>query len=557
MNWRKRNNEIVDLFNAKRLKLNQIEARNNEIEKEIMELKIGYNELNYATNLPSDLMALVLAELPLSCLLTCEQVCTRWNEHVRSLKTKKAVFASVEERKLKKWRHSNELCHQKSTVVQNDFQLSFKLENSLLTNFRWLKIDNKYDDHRSDQIVNRIFLKDLDLVNKLTRLEVLEINKIEFKEEHTITLPNLSYLAIDRVYSKLKLTTPKLSSYQTKAMKNVAFVYSEKITHLYLGSELDTALSELRFPNLEHLCLKVPNIRKRSCLTEWDQFFAIHPNLKTFSMRPCLKRLDKSTYASVNSLALHILETKKTKQNDLKIVFFGIRLENASRLENYRYRKNLVKLQLQNFSRLCADEKRWFKQLNYSSVMNHFDNDLQKIPDTFFETFKFVSEIYVSDMKYKHDDARRPEEDRLIEFLKKFKNIQSFKVLDSKLSDSFYSQLSTLHPNIWRLDVQVDDCWDFYAYNFLEKFIFDFKNLYHLSTNFYEDGHVVKDLLRKFDNIFCFTFEYSNDGCRGRTTIEHKSEKSPYRLYYKNRFRIELKNLEDLLSYLYEHYNCE
>ena len=545
MNLRKRSNEIVDSFNAKRMKLNEIEAQNDEVEQEIMKLKIDYNELNCAVNLPSELMALVLAELPVSCLLTCEQVCSRWNEHVRNLNTKEVVFASVNERKPRKWRHSNDLCDPKSTIVLDDFQLSFKLENSFLSNLRCLKIDNKYDDYRNDRIVNRIFLKDLDLVNKLTRLEVLEINKIDFKEERTITLPNLSCLAIDRVYSKLKLTAPKLSSYQTKAVKNVAFVYPEKITHLYLGSEFDTELSELRFPNLEYLCLKVPNIRKRTCLSEWDQFFAIHLNLKTLSMRPSLKFLSKPTYASVKSLALHILEHKKTKQIDLKIVFFGVHLEDASQLEKYKYRKNLVKLQLQNFSRLGADDMRWFKQLNYLSVMNHFNNDLEKIPDAFFETFKFVREIYVEYMGYEDEKAKkRPEEDRLIEFIKKFKSLRSFKVSGSQLGDSFFSRLSTLHPDIWLLNI-VDD----YDYS-LQKSIFDFKNLYHLSTSMSEDEDIVETLFRKFNNIFSFTFEYNG----GTTTVERKNDKSPYRLYYENEFRNESTDLGDLLVYLYEHF---
>lgn len=543
MNHRKIRNEIAHSFDAKRFKLNEIEVENGKLEQEIMKLKSDYNDLNCATALPSELMTLVLRELPVSSHFACEQVCTRWNEYVRNLNTEKLVYARIDEPKPRWWRRSNEVCDRDSTIVQDDFQFSFRLENSFLSNVKCLKIDNQYDDYRSDRIWHELFLKNLDVVNKLTRLEVLEIANIDFEgeKEHTITLPNLRDLAIDRVHSKLKLNTPSLSSYRTKTLTNVTFVFAEMITHLQLGAGVSAEIQELELRNLEYLAFKVSSIRQSSYLT--DDFFGCHPKMRVLSMRPSLKRLSKSTYASARAFALDILERKKKSKADLKIVFFGIQLDDASQLENYEHRKDLIKLQLENYSKLCSEELKWIKQLNYVSVLEHFANEPDKIPDDFFEKFQFVSEIYVRNMEGGDENA---EEKRLIEFLEKFRCIRSLNVYYSSLSKEFFERLSKVHPNVWRLNIEEDE-YDF-GLNSLFHLIGEFKHLYCLRTNSCQNENFVEDLSKQLGDQFCCTFSYND--CL--ITVEHKNDDLPYLLYEGGKLQGDFNHLGDLLTKMYE-----
>ena len=391
-----------------------------------------------------------------------------------------------------------------------------------------MKMHNQYDDRRSDNIDRLPMLSSLDLLNKLTQLEVLEISKIDFKDSQTITLPSLTYLAIDRVHSPLTLTTPSLSSYRTKMIENVRFVFSENITHLHVGAELSPEIAT--FKNLEYLCLEGLSDRTSAYL---DELLVNHPKLGELSVRASLKRLND--HLSLKERAVKFLE----KKDSLRFVLFGVQLYKTSQLDDYK--GDPLKLQLANYAKLCAKESRWIRRLNYATVM-HFENDPAKIPDDLAAKFDFVREIYVSAPMPRRLNLYEIDEEELLAFLGRFKELQLLIFFRAwKLSENFYLQLAKIQPYIWRLDFGSDQI----EY----KKIFKFEYLYRLTTTNREHEDLIEKLFVKYEN-FSFSFQQNSSSL----TIEKKDKYWFFELLHNGKSVACYFALQDLFTAMYERF---
>ena len=523
----------------KRLKLKEFEIEKEKIESEIKKLKFELNQSTNLNQLPTEVICLIFKNLAIKDILRCELVCQKWNYFVKCLNIQKLVITKRKEEKVNKWFFSNEICDSLSTITKKNLNFKCKLEDSFMINLKQLKIINSSDDCKSDRRKNFPLLANIDFVNKLTNLELLEISKIEFKDkfekenviEITITLPLLKYLAIEKDYSSIKLNTPSLSSFKgIGSINNIDFIFPDKITHLYFNSYSYTLCYEKgKFKNLQYFFINdLIYVNVVDFLTNLSK-------VKELSICP----YRKYGFNSSKRYFLEFLEQKKKlNRTDLKLIYYGVLVEDAAQLDNYEFKKDLVKLHIQNYSKLNEKELRWIKEINYSSLIESCDNQIDRIPKDFHSKFVEIKKVIISD--------NLDDEHHLMNFLKGFKKVNTLKIQkhSQSLSESFFEKLLTNCPQIRSLnfDKSNRNC------NINYNFIFQFKNLFSLSTcQRLEENFIVK-VFKEFDE-FSIKF-YLN---RYKVTIVKENEKSNYELNVKD-FNSSYYDLHSLLNELHRKY---
>lgn len=536
--------ELVDTICAKRRKLDQIESEEVDYAFEIKKLKYELNTLIGINQFPLEIIALIMDHLSAEDTIACEAVCQRWAYFIKRLNLTSLVVTKERERRPRKWSYSDELIQPESTVVKPRLEFD-NLEDSFLFNLRRLKIINDTDEPDSVLICRLPMLNDLDLVNKLAYLQVLEICKIDLENGATITLPNLEYLAIDCVRSKLKLVTPKLTAYKGD-LKNVQFAFPEQLKRLYLQHQCPEIK---QFTSLEYLCVKR--------LNEDARLLVEHPTLKLLSIRPDSKYVDRfqaydelqKNFDLLKMSALQILAQKKRlKRDGLRLVFHGIELENPNQLDDYESQNELVKLHIANYAKLCQSELRWIRRLNYSSLMRCVDEGvIEAAPEDFFERFDQVNDILVTEAF---------DEEQLFEFLKKFKNFNTFS-LDYKyphtsdfeqLESEFYEKLLVKFP-IWHLRFEDSDL-DSNAVYEPCPYLFKSDTIYKLYTEEDEDYEIVAEKI--FDHFE--TFEYTFNINDSIATVKRSQKNGRFEVWCQNEFFRDFSNLGKAFEKLYESY---
>ena len=515
----------------KRLKLKEFEIEKEKIESEIKKLKFKLNQLVNLNQLPIEIICLIFKNLAIKDILRCELVCQKWNYFVKCLNLQKLVITKRKEEKVNKWFFSNEICDPLSTITKKNLNFKCKLEDSFMINLKQLKIINSSDDYKSDKRDHFPLLVNIDFVNKLTNLELLEISKIEFKNEAKITLPKLKSIAIEEVGSSLKLNTPSLTSYKNKSLEKVNLVFPEQITHLYLEDYSGNSIDQ--FKNLEYFFAKRISAY---CLNENDFLINI-PKLKELSLVP---KNEKHEYGNGKEVILKVLEQQKSLNRiGLKLIFYGILVEDANQLDNYEFKKDLVKLHIQNYSKLNEKELRWIKEVNYTSLIQSCDNQIDRIPKDFHSKFVEIKKVIISD--------NLDDEHHLMNFLKGFKKLNAFKVLHPSLDLPFFEELSINCPQISSLSYEVDR-YDSRIEDF--DFIFKFKSLkkfYTLSDLEHSDDFF-ETVFEKFP-IFNLKFEFNG----AEITIDKKDEKTAYELkVYED--CLEFYDFDELTQNMYEKY---
>lgn len=222
--------EICERIRAKRCKLSELLDERVQLEEELKQLKSQYNGINGINSLPFEVLALILERVPLQALLVAEQVCRKWDAAVKQLKIEEAVIVKPGE-EAKKWCHNDAPVRAGSIIVQSELKYA-QFESTFLSSVKRLKIVNSSDDPLSNRTPHVPLLNDLDeFVNRLTRLETLEIAKIDFDKPTTLSLPNLRYLAVKELGSELKLNCPSLSEVKTsRSSAYPTYVFKEKLS---------------------------------------------------------------------------------------------------------------------------------------------------------------------------------------------------------------------------------------------------------------------------------------------------------------------------------------
>ena len=513
----KRKQDILDELEKKRATFQKVEDEENEVKSDIRRLKYELNSLIGINRFPVEVMNMILEHLKTADLFNCKLVCRRWNEFVKAFRKPELIISNLKEARPRRWKFSKEICAKNSTIIRSDLHFD-NLENSFLIGLKKLKLINHTLVFQSRFKNHQIpLLNDLKFINKLVNLETLELMRVDFEDEASLSLPNLRSLAVSHLYSKLKLETPELTNYQGRSLGQVEFVFKEKLTHLCVH-QYCSSIKLLK--NLQYLCLKSDAFCREtkstlnlsqpsndsqssndgqssrdSQLLSDDHFLDNHPHLKELSIRPA-NNLSRRTYKLAKSSALKVLEQKRRlKKEEFKLVFFGVLLETEEQLEDFQYfQDNLAELHILNYSALCKKELRWVKRVNLSSLLSA--GLATKIPFDFFEKFDKVNELVID-----YADIT----DEQIAVLKKFKNLSSLIVSTEhprySIDQIVFEKIADALPEIWSLELK-----DFGICDILNSFDFTLKlkKLRRFLTESYNYNNFLFSI-EKF-NVFEFSF---------------------------------------------------
>ena len=430
-------------------------------------------------------------------------------------------------------------------------ELTLASENSFLVNLKKLKIINQAESDRERLIAN------FDFLNKLSRLELLEITEIRIptfgQVERvngsiesdkkscaipTITLPNLKQLSIARLNSQIKLNTPSLTGYRSAKLKNVNFVFPEQVTHLYFDYYYEPEIIS-KFVNLQYLF-----VNNADCLyLSENELLDNHPKLEELSIgaKLCGDREEIDT-----SDLLQLLSEKHASGRDaLKIVFRGVLFESTDELEEKHTDESesgLEKWISINHSRLYEKELRWIQEINYSGLELACDELGDWVFEDFHLRFNQVRRVVIGDVE---------DEERLVSFLSAYgKRLTSLRFSEATNCNEWVLKyhLNAACPAICSLTIQGE--WKLNEYSFLLRF----ENLYRLDTDFQlrhnrckfknDDDHdnIIYELYDKHE-AFHITFVYN----RTYVSIKKESKDSKFSLYYRDSLFGKYEQLSSLI----------
>ena len=286
--------QIVKRIALKQIEAGELEKRETELESTIKRLKTKYNRTLSINQLPLEVICLILKKLDYCDLLACEQVCEQWNYSVGALGLRRLEIV----KKLRIMHKATKIRPRKLFFVDSKRQVPNKAmnlkdlhfevpENSFLINLKQLRICDPHLKISCDHNVDAPLLDDVNFVNRLVNLEMLEVSRMRFDDDCTISLPNLKYLSIHYLNSKVIVDCPKLTAFHTKEANDerIKFLFPESITHLYLDF-YKTGFEDLK--NLKYLCIGSLDFTHRGVYSTYKtiDFLTRFTNLAEISLRP-------------------------------------------------------------------------------------------------------------------------------------------------------------------------------------------------------------------------------------------------------------------------------
>lgn len=461
-----------------------------------------------------------------------ETTCPKVNDHSKLSNVKSLVISRKEERKRRRWTFSSQLCDPKATIVRSNLKFA-NLKASYLLNLKELKILNATDNRKSERRDRIPLLTDLKFINRLEKLEVLEISKIDFETEATLALPNLWWLEVKQLHSKLKLSTPKLCCFKSASLENVEFEFKEILAYLFL----DTYSSKAKqFKNLIYLAFQCNPTKNEK---QNEHLLLDHPKLRKLSIRPDYASLDAAAYETARKRAMQFLRQKRDlDRSDLILAFFGVQIKFPFQLTGYEYQEDLIEFQLQNYVMVDPQEVAWcIESVNYTSLMQAIEGGIiDDLPKDFHEHFGQVSEVLVTGPF---------EEEHLLDFLKRFEHLASFRIRNNELIETqFFEKLAADCPSIGSLSLENHEkdaeelVQDF-------EFIFQFDNLYRLHS----DSRISLSLIeRLFDKHGAFELSTYMNG--HAIIVKREERKSPFDLFVDAKFHSDHFDLGSLMEKL-------
>ena len=510
--------EMLDKIALKRTQISELQRKEDELESTIKRLKSQHNEKLAINRLPLEVICLVLKRLDYCDLLACEQTCELWNHFVKALGLTRLeimkelrVNYKVSKIRPRKWffLDSDQQVPSKAMRMKD---LNFVVpENSFLIRLKFLRICDPKLKHSSPHNVDEPLLNEVKFLRRFVNLEMLEISRFRFHEDYTLNLPNLKYLAIHHPGSDLIVNCPKLTSFQTKERLKcgngeIQFLFPETITHVYLNSYW-TGFEECK--NLQHLSMMSSHFSNESEKPEYSPTYLLDsfPKLAEISLRP------GNDYTANRKSFLELLKTKQQLgRTDLKLIFYGILLNDANQLEDRDGRDDgytkvydmLITQLVRNWTNVCEKELKWFKMLDYCELMKCVDQQTNRIPADIHEKLCGVKQFKIND--------KVENEDHLMEFIKGFsKTLRIIYFATEFLPDEhFFERLAESCSSCPHLDL-----WfygdDKRVINY--DFVLNFKNLIGMKTwsgQLSKQREFIKKLFDKFDTFKLFNIEKGN-----------------------------------------------
>ena len=544
--------EMLDKIALKRAQISELQRKEDVLESTIKRLKSQHNEKLAINKLPLEVICMILKWLDYCDLLACEQTCELWNHFVKALgRTRLEIVKElrvnykVPKIRPRKWffLDSEQQVPSKALRMKD---LNFEVpENSFLIRLKHLRICDPRLRHSCPHNVDEPLLNEVKFLNRFVNLEMLEISRFRFHEDYTLNLPNLKYLAIHHPGSDLIVNCPKLTSFQTKERLKcgngeIQFLFPETITHVYLNSYW-TGFEECK--NLQHLSMNSSHFSNESEKPEYSPTYLLNsfPKLAEISLRP------GNDYTSNRKSFLELLKTKqKLGRTDLKLIFYGILLNDANQLEEedggdsyYTGVYDILITQLvRNWTNLCDKELKWFKVLDYCQLMKCVDQQTDRLPADIHEKLCGIEQFTIND--------KVENEDHLMEFIKGFsKTLRLINFPTKSLPDEhFFERLAESCSSIPHLDLWfLGDEKRVINYDF----VLNFQNLIGMKTSrgrLSRQRDFIKKIFDKFD-----TFELRNiENGNYWIWIARKDRHSLYEYKYSTSRCQPFDNLDDLMK---------
>ena len=189
-------------------------------------------------DLPIELWHLIFDHLQLVDLSACAQVSKAVYLVVKSYRIREIAFT----RRVHRWFHYT------TPTIDHKHRVDFTMASSLE------RSSFNFDHLKRLKIGRSSAINDLEEINKFTRLEELDIDLKNYKNEKngTLSLANLKvlYLFVPDDFSYVELDTPRLAKVYTFRLKKLEFVYPESVQCIHTFSH-SGKLSMFR--NLEYL----------------------------------------------------------------------------------------------------------------------------------------------------------------------------------------------------------------------------------------------------------------------------------------------------------------
>ena len=291
-------------------------------------------------DLPIELWHLIFDHLQLVDLSACAQVSKAVYLVVKSYRIREIAFT----RGVHEWFHyTTPIANHKHRV---DYSMASIMKRSSFK-FNYLKRLK----------IGRRSAIDLDVINRFTRLEELDIDLKNYKNEQnrTISLANLKVLYLFVPYGILyvKLKTPKLVKVCTFSLKMLRFVYPESVRCIHTffrGGKLS------KFPNLEYLIL-TDHYNQLDYYTSFEIFdlFSVTAlkKFKEVDFYYTCAQYRKKNMSNFKRMVGNLLALERP---DLKVFWLHVQVTNSNLLTEYEHTLesvgSLVAFQLQNYEKL-------------------------------------------------------------------------------------------------------------------------------------------------------------------------------------------------------------
>ena len=375
-------------------------------------------------DLPIELWHLIFDHLELVDLFSCALLNKEVRLKVKAYRIREIAFT----RRVHKWFHyTTPISNHKHRI---DFTIASILERSSF-NFDCLKRLK----------IGRRSAIDLDVINKFTRLEELDLDLADYKNESWIlSLSNLKvlYLFVPYGVPCVKLDTPSLTQVCTFSLKKLIFVYPESVRCIHTffrGGKLT------KFSNLEYLTL-----------TDYYNQLDYSYDNRSFNELSAsdlkkVKEIDFYYYRSlyrINNMSVFkrmIANLLALSRPDLKVFWYDVQVTDTNLLIEYENTmKNvgcLVAFQLQHYEKLK-------KKVNFFWYY-YFNASMKKLSEA---GFNLRSEKFISKLLARHSfrkiliTDKVKERELLLKLIARSPDLSSLEFENSGLDQSFFDWMT-------------------------------------------------------------------------------------------------------------------
>ena len=304
-------------------------------------------------DLPIELWHLIFNRLELADISSCALVSRALYSTVKAYRVREIAFT----RRVDKWFYSDYSTYQHRV----DYSMASILKRSSF-NFDFLK---------QLKIGRFSAIDDLNVINKFTQLERLDIDLKNYRNEQskTLSLVNLRtlYLFMSKHLPYLELETPRLATVCTFSLKGLEFFYPESIQSIHAFRDIEKLPM---FRNLEYLTI-TSQYNKLDYLSSYDS-----DGIQEFSIRILMKLKEIDFFVHKSFLWMNQGILKKIVGNilalgrpDLKVFWLNVQITNADLItECLNILENdgdIVVFQIRNCEKLKDNLKLKFHDFNW------------------------------------------------------------------------------------------------------------------------------------------------------------------------------------------------